>query len=296
MKASIIITTYKRSDFLIRAIESVYNQECENFEIIVVDDNGVGTEFQLQNEILLKEYFPQSHFHYIKLQTNQGACFARNTGAKIAQGDYLFFLDDDDYFLSEKIKIQIALLDAAATADGCLTAIMRLDANGKEVESLANYPRVGTSAAFVVEGNFFTPMLCLRKKSFEKVGGFTEIARFQDRFFMLHCLQLGMQFLEITTPLYVLQEHFMPRITNQGVAKTLESLDIIEKYVLTNVILSEIEKKQFLLQNIEEKAKEYYVSKSYYRLISIRYWLQLFVSTGKLEFLKMVFKSLVPFR
>jgi hypothetical protein len=73
-------------------------------------------------------------------------------------------------------------------------------------------------------------------------------------------------------------------------------LDIIEKYVLQNVKLSASQKRQFLLHNIEEKAKEYYVSKSYYRMISIKYWVRLLIATKKIEFLKMVFKSLVPFR
>jgi glycosyltransferase involved in cell wall biosynthesis len=296
MKASIIIPTYKRSDFLVRAIKSVYAQDFKDYEVIVVDDNGEGTEFQLQNEIYLKEFIALPNFVYVTYPENQGACFARNEGAKIAKGEYLFFLDDDDYYLPNKISTHIEIMTINPEIDGSLCSIERLGLNSVIIESQSNYPRVSTSAQFVVNGNFFTPMLCMKKTSFEKVGGFISIPRFQDRFFMLHCLQMGFQFTEINTPLYVMEDHTLPRITNQGVANSIKSLDIIEKYVLQNVLLTEEQKTQFLLQNIEEKAKEYYVSKSYYRMISIKYWVRLLIATKKMEFLKMVFKSLVPFR
>jgi glycosyltransferase involved in cell wall biosynthesis len=296
IKASIIIPTYKRSDFLVRAIKSVFAQDFKDYEIIVVDDNGEGSEFQLQNSIDLEEYIKHPNFVYITYLKNQGACFARNEGAKMANGEYLFFLDDDDYFLPNKLSFQIKIMESNLELDGCISAFKRLDTYGNEILSDSNFPRVKSISKFVLEGNFFTPMLCIKKTSFEKVGGFISIPRFQDRFFMLHCLQMGFQFTEINTPLYVMEDHTLPRITNQGVANSIQSLDIIEKYVLQNVLLTEEQKTQFLLQNIEEKAKEYYVSKSYYRMISIKYWVRLLIATKKMEFLKMVFKSLVPFR
>ena len=55
-QVSVIIPTYKRSKYLIRAIKSVLNQTYENIEIIIVDDNGKGTEDQLDTELRLKEF------------------------------------------------------------------------------------------------------------------------------------------------------------------------------------------------------------------------------------------------
>lgn len=295
-KASIIIPTYKRSEFLIRAINSVYAQDFKDYELIVVDDNGEGSEFQLQNSIDLKEFIKQPNFVYITYPKNHGACFARNEGAKIARGEYLFFLDDDDYFLPNKFSFQIKIMESNLKLDGCVSAIKRLDSYGNEIISDSNFPIIGTIEQFVLNGNFFLATLCIKKISFEKVGGFITIPRFQDRFFMLHCLQMGFQFAEINAPLYVMEEHTLPRITNQGVVNTIKSLDIIEKYVLQNVNLTPTQKRQFLLQNIEEKAKEYYVTKSYYRLISVKYWIRLYFSKGKLQYLIMAIKSVIPFR
>ncbi len=294
--ASIIIPTYKRSEFLIRAINSAYAQDFKDYELIVVDDNGEGSEFQLQNSIDLEEYIKQPNFVYVTYPKNKGACFARNEGAKIAKGEYLFFLDDDDCFLPNKLSFQIKIMESNLELDGCISAFKRLDTYGNEILSDSNFPRVKSISKFVLEGNFFTPMLCIKKTSFEMVGGFISIPRFQDRLFMLHCLQMGFQFTEINTPLYVMEEHTLPRITNQGVVNSIKSLDIIEKYVLQNIKLSATQKRQFLLQNIEEKAKEYYVTNSYYRLISVKYWIRLFFSKGKLQYLSMAIKSVIPFR
>ena len=82
MKVSVIIPTYKRSEFLIRAIESIINQTYSNIEIIVVDDNGIGLIQKETHQIVSK--FPS-----VKLVTykkNKGACFARNAGAQNATG------------------------------------------------------------------------------------------------------------------------------------------------------------------------------------------------------------------
>lgn len=250
----------------------------------------------MQNSIDLEEYIKHPNFVYITYLKNQGACFARNEGAIMANGEYLFFLDDDDYFLPNKLSFQIKIMESNTELDGCVSAIKRVDSYGNEILSTSNFPRVKSVLEFVLKGNFFTPMLCIKKTSFEKMGGFINIPRFQDRFFMLHCLQMGMYFLEINTPLYVMEDHALPRITNQGVVNTIKSLDIIEKYVLQNVNLIPTQKRQFLLQNIEEKAKEYYVTKSYYRLISVKYWIRLFFSKGKLQYLSMAIKSVIPFR
>ena len=47
---SVVIPTYKRSDFLLKTIDSVLNQTYPNIEIFVVDDNGLGTEFQKETQ------------------------------------------------------------------------------------------------------------------------------------------------------------------------------------------------------------------------------------------------------
>ena len=107
---SIIIPTYKRSEMLPRAIESVLNQTYKNIQVIVVDDNDPDTEFRIATEqrMLLYNYNPR--VKYIRHEKNMNGSVARNTGIKNADGEIVAFLDDDDWYLPEKIEKQVEYL------------------------------------------------------------------------------------------------------------------------------------------------------------------------------------------
>lgn len=105
---SAVITTYGRDkEMLLQAIESVLNQTYKNMELIIVDDNGIGTELQKKNAEFLSKY-PQ--IHYVANSKNSGAQFSRNRGILEAEGEYVAFLDDDDIWMPEKIEKQLAVL------------------------------------------------------------------------------------------------------------------------------------------------------------------------------------------
>lgn len=109
---SIIIPTYKRPENLKRAINSVLNQTYTPIEIIVVDDNGNGTKWQIYTETLLKDYIQQNKIKYITHEINRNGSAARNTGFHASQGEYINFLDDDDVFEPTKIQKQIKCLNS----------------------------------------------------------------------------------------------------------------------------------------------------------------------------------------
>ena len=93
---SVIIPTYKRSKSLNRAIDSVLSQTYPNIEIIVVDDNGKGSKYQLETEKSLEKYIKTDKIKYIIHDVNRNGSAARNTGFKHSRGEYINFLDDDD--------------------------------------------------------------------------------------------------------------------------------------------------------------------------------------------------------
>jgi len=107
---SVIITTYKRSDLLSRAIHSVLAQDYKNIEILVVDDNDPDTEFRRQTETVMDEFSNESKVHYIKHEKNKNGAAARNTGIKNAEGKYVTYLDDDDMYRPQKVSKQVDYL------------------------------------------------------------------------------------------------------------------------------------------------------------------------------------------
>lgn len=105
---SVIIPTYKGSDKITNAVESVLNQTYENIEIIVVDDNGKGTENQLLTEKAMEKFKDNTKVKYIAHEKNKNGSAARNTGIRASKGEFLSFLDDDDVFLPKKTAIEVA--------------------------------------------------------------------------------------------------------------------------------------------------------------------------------------------
>lgn len=124
---SCIITTYNRNKLLPRAIKSVINQTYKNLEIIIVND---GSRDNTRETI--KEFAGvDSRIKIINNKINQGVSRARNSGIHLATGKYIAFLDDDDEWLKEKIKIQYKLMDKFSLV--CCQPIFRMiKASGEE--------------------------------------------------------------------------------------------------------------------------------------------------------------------
>lgn len=101
-----IITTHNRAPNIIqRAINSVVHQTYDNIEIIVVDDST--PSFAQIEEVEQTVKAISDKIIYIKHDSNQGACVARNTGLRHSHGYYVAFLDDDDEWVPEKIEKQL---------------------------------------------------------------------------------------------------------------------------------------------------------------------------------------------
>lgn len=107
---SVIITTYKRADFLSRAINSVLAQDYTNIEIVVVDDNDPQTEFREKTEKILQPYIENEQVVYIKHEKNLNGAYARNTGIQHSRGELITFLDDDDLYEKQKVSAQVEYL------------------------------------------------------------------------------------------------------------------------------------------------------------------------------------------
>ena len=102
-KISVIIPIYNSAAWLPQAIDSVLNQTYRDYEIIIVDDGSHDNTLEV-----IQRY--QAKVRWIG-QSNRGPAAARNTGIKIAQGQYLVFLDADDVLQADKLALQAAFLD-----------------------------------------------------------------------------------------------------------------------------------------------------------------------------------------
>ena len=96
---SVVIPTYKRVDYLGRAIESVINQDYDNWELIIVDNYSEdGTENLVSS-------FNDPRIHYLNIYSGGVIAKTRNAGINKAMGDWVAFLDSDDWWARNKLRI-----------------------------------------------------------------------------------------------------------------------------------------------------------------------------------------------
>jgi glycosyltransferase involved in cell wall biosynthesis len=103
MRVSVIIPTYCRAALLCEAIESVLRQDIDGCEIIVIDDGSTDDTRERVRDF-------SGRVRYLH-QENQGLSTARNTGIAAASGDYIAFLDDDDWWMPGKLALQLQILE-----------------------------------------------------------------------------------------------------------------------------------------------------------------------------------------
>src|ERR1700693_6123598 len=107
--ASIIIPTYNHANYISGAIQSALNQDYENVEIIVVDDGSTDNT----HEIVLQF---GNRGRYIR-QDNHGLSAARNTGLRLARGEFVGLLDADDMYEKHYLRSLVDILENNSDMD-----------------------------------------------------------------------------------------------------------------------------------------------------------------------------------
>ena len=162
MFCSVIIPTIGRST-LARAVESVLSQDCASCEVIVVNDSG--------------QPLPDSerlHFRGVQVITTQRRerSVARNTGAAVARGDYLCFLDDDDWLLPGGLDALRRLAECVPEAGWICGGLRVVDEAGQTLAEL-NSGLTGNALIQILGGAWAPlPASLVRTSVFFEIGGF----------------------------------------------------------------------------------------------------------------------------
>ena len=176
-RVSIIIPTYNRANFLGDAVASALGQDYQDIEVIVIDDGSTDET----KDVLAT--FRDRRLVCVR-QDNAGRSRARNRAIAMARGEYITFLDSDDYYLPSKVGTQVAFLDAnpeygMAYMSGLCVDDDRQALNMTYHASISGkiYPQI----AFYCPHTITLPNVIVRKEILQQVGPFDEaMQRFED--------------------------------------------------------------------------------------------------------------------
>jgi len=181
---SVIIPTYNRYDNLLNAIESVKNQTFKDYEIIVVSDGSTDKRYEndIENVNLIR--LPKSSRETLGYPCGS---IPRNEGLKIAKGEYIAFLDDDDIWMQNKLEIQINEMkknniDISCTdgyiGHGFYNKNIKYKIYNKEhywnklrkIYTINNFPKI-LNLEFIKKHNcIITSSICFKKTLIDKIG------------------------------------------------------------------------------------------------------------------------------
>jgi glycosyltransferase involved in cell wall biosynthesis len=162
---SVIIPVYNGAKYIAEAIKSVFVQNYDPLEIIVIDDGSID-----DTSVVVQSF---KGIHYIR-QANYGVSAARNNGIENSKGELIAFLDADDYWAHNKLNIQV----------GCLLRHPRI---GYTLGMQRNFLDPGTERPFwlreehLLEAHTgFLPTLLIQRQIFDKVGLFNTNFRISE--------------------------------------------------------------------------------------------------------------------
>jgi glycosyltransferase involved in cell wall biosynthesis len=205
VKISVIIPTYNREAQVVRAISSVFAQSVPVDEVIVVDDGSTDKTVSI-----VRKEFGKS----VTLieQQNQGVSVARNRGIEAAKFEWVAFLDSDDFWMEEKINLQLEALRLGESDIGlCFTdnrywgnpdmEFSRFEETG--FQSSSKFGVLERPINYILTGRepFFTSTLLIRRSLLMEYGGFDDKLIIREDTDLLFRLALKTAFAFVGKPL-----------------------------------------------------------------------------------------------
>lgn len=180
---SIAIPSYGGGENLQRSVDSVLAQKYENWECIVVDDNGLGTPNQLKTAAVMERYAGEPRVKYICHEVNKNGSAARNTAIRSSKGEFVCVLDDDDEYTPEFLSTQVPVL-SSLSKDYPMTYVAKANyVRGELYNELHTFENddINLVDLFTEKFSIGACSFMLRREVYDRVGGYDEsFRRHQD--------------------------------------------------------------------------------------------------------------------
>ncbi len=212
---SVMMPTYNNAKYIKQAIESIYAQNYDNIEIIVVDDGSTDNTKEILQQYKDIKYFYIEH---------KGISVARNTALENAKGEYIAFLDSDDYWLPNKLNTQMQYFKDHPDCEIVFTKYE----NFFEDEKLKTNKRAMHEKMMEKFLKQYLPSSIIKKELFEKYGNFDEnFSGVEDTEFLYRLLKKGVSISHIIPEVFYIRRIHGQNVTlnyNQDTVKYITAI------------------------------------------------------------------------
>jgi len=178
-KISVIVPVYNTAQYLSKCLDSILNQTLKDIEIIIVNDGSKDN-----SQEIIDDYTKKDHRIKSILKENGGLSDARNVGIDGATGDYIAFVDSDDYIdimMLEKMYV----LSQKHSSEIVMCDLVKVDENGKQFRDLPQSPQLPEKIVLKDDFTIFGEISCFAcnkifKKSLFKRHRFMKGIHFED--------------------------------------------------------------------------------------------------------------------
>ena len=241
MLVSVIIPSYNYAHFIERAVKSVYEQSYSFIECIVVNDGSI------DNTVEVLENLKTKYESLIIInKENAGLSAARNSGLKVANGDYIAFLDADDYWLKDKIKNQINVFNKNQTVkivhtNFCVNNNNKIEKNSSLTLNNDQYELLSRNSIW---GSASSVMI--KKEVFHKVGYFDcSLRSSEDHDYWFRCVVEGYKFYFVNKFDVIITLHSSGRMSDNNLNMFIGDYLLLQKQLLLLNYEQNIEKNKF---------------------------------------------------
>lgn len=215
MKFSVILPLYNKAPYVSKAIKSVFSQTCTDYELVIMDDGSSDGSFEVAEETIKGVEKCR-----IYRQSNAGASMARNNAVSLSKGDYVCFLDADDWWepsFLESVSTLISEFPDAAIYGTGYTII-------NEAKHKTRVAAVGVESGFergyinycqVYANGMYMPLctgsVCVKRSVFDEMGGFKEQLKLGEDFDLWIRIALKYKVAFLNVPLFNYNQDSAPQ-------------------------------------------------------------------------------------
>ena len=261
IKFSIIIPTFNREEFILKSIESVINQTYENWELLIIDNQST------DNTIPFVKSIQDSRVYVFQNEKNYERCYSRNRGIELSKGDFVLFLDSDDFFSENHLMNWSQFLIAQETTQNfffCNKQI--LENNSFTYPKIENIDMVSNWYEFIFSHPILPGQVCVPKILFSNIRFNSDYLIFEDTAVWLQLLtKAPLVYCNFNSFVYVVHESNSVQIsTNFGERRYKSLLKFLNQ---NKDIVNQIRKK-----NIQkELSGTLFTISKYYMMKQLRY-------------------------